>query len=155
MAQVILTLILNFVYLGMLIHLRPYKSRSEQLREVINEYIAVINIYFLFAFTTEDFLEASQRDTIGVSLIGVTALNFFLNLLAILCQIKTPIKRRYIMCQRKRALKKKLRSRTTAERTYDIDLQFRAETAIDNQKAIKKLAKAFKKGLISDEEVAR
>lgn len=57
--QVILTLILNFAYLNMLVHLRPYSSRAEQVREIVNESVCVINIYFLFAFTSEDLMEAN------------------------------------------------------------------------------------------------
>ena len=57
-AQVILTLVLNLAYMMMLVQIKPFLSRTEYTRELINESVILTTIYFLMCFTEHFILEA-------------------------------------------------------------------------------------------------
>ena len=60
--QVLLTLILNVTYTAMIIHLKVYRDRSEQMMEQLNEVVTIVTIYFLLCYTGQFVLDLKTRD---------------------------------------------------------------------------------------------
>ena len=48
--QVMLTLLLNLIYVSQLLCLRPYEDRVEQRLEIQNELVLLLTIYFMLLF---------------------------------------------------------------------------------------------------------
>lgn len=55
------TLILNFSYLLLVVHLRPYKEKMDQTFEMVNEGAIVLTIYLMMLFTNEYIPDGETR----------------------------------------------------------------------------------------------
>ena len=100
-AQVVLTSVLNMLYIGTILHFRPYKDPSTQRFMVINEIAILLTIYFLmyFLYLSED--QGELREMLGVALIGFTVLNFLINMIPIIYDICDLVRSWIIKCKRK------------------------------------------------------
>ena len=94
--QVNLVLMLNFLYVCLLVDLKPYKSASMHNNTLFNEFCGLLTNYCLLCFTNKFVIDGDSRDKIGLTIIGITMLNFLINFIPILIGIKDSIKRYFL-----------------------------------------------------------
>ena len=79
--QVILSLYLNIFYTIFILVFRVTEDPIERRKDVINEFVIIVTIYFLSLFLGEFVADAAMRENLGFALIVFTMLNFSVNIL--------------------------------------------------------------------------
>lgn len=104
MTQVLLTGLLQLLYLIFLLHFKVYRDRKEYVMEVINELIILMTNYSLMTITG-DFIDIKAHARMANVMIGLCLINFVVNFTPIIYSaIKGLIRR----CRIKLAKEKQL-----------------------------------------------
>ena len=102
--QIILILSMQIFYMMFIMHIRVFKSPSEQKKQVTDEIVIIVTLYMLLLMTGTFVDDPEKKDQIGWSMIVLTLLNFVYNILPIICGMLLECKRK---CQRKLFLAEK------------------------------------------------
>ena len=102
--QILGTLSLNMAYLCLVIHFKPFAESMEQTFETINEFACLITIYFMLLFVDLYIYDAETRGWVGLVLMGITGINFLVNMLPVLIEVKQTCRRSYAQRRARNAL---------------------------------------------------
>ena len=89
-------------------YFRMYRDRSELRLELTNEFMSLITLYMLMTFSGDFVSLASTQNDVGYLLIGFTVLNFTINSVPIVIQIKNYFKRLYHRVKGRENIQKQL-----------------------------------------------
>ena len=101
--QAIFALFINLLYMAILMNLRPYRSRSDLVVELINQAACLTTVYFLLIFSGDYIFDGKVQNQIGITLISLTCINFVINFIPILLSIKEYIRQIMWRCKKKKA----------------------------------------------------
>lgn len=77
--QVISTLFMQLAYMVFITNFTIYDSPSKQCIELINEWVVLVTIYILSLLAGDYITDPDLREDIGIALISLTGINFFVN----------------------------------------------------------------------------
>ena len=79
--QVILSLYLNLSYTIYIMVFRVIEDPFDRLKEIINELVIIVTIYFLMLFLGEYVADAEKREQLGIAFVIFTMFNFIINII--------------------------------------------------------------------------
>ena len=101
--QIMLILYLQLFYLIFILHVRVFKSPSEQRKEVLNEAVTLTILYMLLPMTGAFVDKPESKDKIGWAMIILTLTNFTANIFPVVVGMLCMFKLKCTRCMNRRA----------------------------------------------------